>query len=110
MDSVGANYNSSEVSRIFTAISNDSSAARALQEQLELQLKAGKLWEPASREDTDAALNVVIKPDGQTYSFQMVNAKGAIIWPFKGKWKTYSGDADRVAKLLIDDLSKAARR
>ena len=100
----------SEVNRIFIAIENNTPAAQAIQQQLERQLNAGGRWESALRENTDAALNVVIKPNGQTYAFQMVNAKGAIIWPGKRKWKTYSGDAEQVAKLLIDDLTKAARR
>lgn len=98
-----------EASLILIEINQDQTSAKALYDQLSLQFRASGRWEPASREETDAALNVVVKPDGRTVSFQIVNAKGAIIWPLKGKWKTYSGDAEHVAKLLIDDLLKAAR-
>lgn len=99
----------SEASRIFVEINHNQAAAKALYDQLTLHFKATGRWEPALKDDTDAALNVVIKPDGSTVSFQIVNAEGVVIWPLKGKWKTYSGDAEQVAKQLIDDLLKAAR-
>lgn len=98
-----------EASHIFIEITGNNAAAKALYDQLTLQFKASGRWEPALKEDTNAALNVMIKPDGNTFYFQMVNTKGAIIWPLKGKWKTYSGDSEQVAKQLINDLLKAAQ-
>lgn len=98
-----------EVSQIFIEITGNPASAKALSDQLTLQFKASGRWEPALKEDTNAALNVIIKPDGHTFHFQMVNAKGAIIWPLKAKWKTYSGEAEEVAKQLVHDLLKAAQ-
>lgn len=97
-----------EASRIFIEINQNQASSKALYDQLTLQFKATGRWESALMEETDVALNVVIKPDGRTVSFQIVNANGVILWPLKGKWKTYSGDAEQVAKQLIDDLLEAA--
>ncbi len=98
-----------EASQIFIEITGSQESAKALYDQLAVQFKTSGRWEPALKEDTDAALNVMIKPDGHTFHFQMVNAKGAIIWPLKGKWKTYSGGVEQVVKQLVNDLLKAAQ-
>jgi hypothetical protein len=111
VDGASAVKSISEVKQIFIPDNTGGTAATALREQLGGQLQASGRWTIASREDADAALNILIKPASgrQTSSIQLVNASGQVIWPSKGKWRIYSGDAGRIAKQLVDDLLKAAR-
>ncbi|MEP7340694.1 MAG: hypothetical protein ABI977_23385 [Acidobacteriota bacterium] len=111
VDAASAVRSISEVKQIFIPDNSGGAAASALREQLGRQLQATGRWTIASREDADAALNILIKSAGgrQTSSIQLVNASGQIIWPSKGKWRIYSGDARRIAKQLVNDLLKAAR-
>lgn len=101
-----------EMKQIFISLDGDSVAspvAQALREQLSRQLQAGGRWTVASQEEADVAMNVKPRSDGHTAAFQLVNANGRIIWPSKGKWRTYSGDAEQIAKQVVNELLKAAR-
>lgn len=98
----------SEVKQIFIQHSG-SASANALNERLNQELQASGRWTVASQEDADGALNFIIKPGGQAASVQLVNANGEVIWPFKTKWRTYSGNAERIAKQVVDDLVKSSR-
>lgn len=98
-----------EVKQIFIALDGESPPARALREQLSRQLQASGRWTLAPREEADTALNVVLRSGGHTATLQLVNASGRIIWPSKGKWRTYSGDAEQIADQVMNELLKAAR-
>lgn len=98
-----------EAQRIFISLNGDSLSSQVLQEKLHQQLNASRRWKVAPQDDADAALNVMIRSGGHTTSFQLVNASGQIIWPSKGKWRTYSGTAEQIATQLVDELLSAAQ-
>lgn len=98
-----------EVQRIFISLNGDSLSSQVWQEKLHQQLNATRRWKVAPQEDADAALNVVIRSGGHTASFQLVNASGQIIWPSKGKWRTYSGTTEQVVTQLVNELLSAAQ-